>query len=170
MNAMLEDLLSLGKLEEGLIVSKPETFELNKFLDDFVVEMGEIAKPGQNIICTKTYNGWLNTDKRLLKNILINLVSNAIKFSDEDGQIEIVCFKAENKVSISVKDHGMGISEDDQQHLFERFFRARNASNIQGTGLGLHIVLKYLELIGGEIYLESKLGKCSTFTISINSI
>lgn len=170
MNAMLEDLLSLGKLEEGLIVSKPETFELNKFLDDFVVEMGEIAKPGQNIICTKTYNGWLNTDKRLLKNILINLVSNAIKFSDEDGQIEIVCFKAENKVSISVKDHGMGISEDDQQHLFERFFRARNASNIQGTGLGLHIVLKYLELIGGEIYLESKLGQGSTFTISIHAI
>jgi signal transduction histidine kinase len=70
---------------------------------------------------------------------------------------------------LSVQDNGIGISKEDKMHLFERFFRARNASNIDGTGLGLHIVSKYVELLNGTIDLKSQLGKGSTFIVSIPS-
>lgn len=79
------------------------------------------------------------TDRNLLKNILINLISNAIKFSNESSVITITSLIEDKDLVVSVEDNGIGISEEDKQHLFERFFRARIASNIQGTGLGLHI-------------------------------
>lgn len=170
MNAMLEDLLSLGKLEEGLISASRSTFGLDAFLQDFVMEMKEIAKPGQHIHCSLTGDTMVDTDKRLLKNVLINLVSNAVKFSPEDSVIQITSHCERGMLTISVKDSGIGISDEDQQHLFERFFRARNAANIQGTGLGLHIVSKYLELLHGDIALNSKLGEGTTFTIHIQPV
>lgn len=169
MNAMLEDLLSLGKLEEGLIQAKSEEFDFRKFITDLVTEMQELAHKGQKIKLDTGNTELFNADKRLLKNVLLNLVSNAIKFSEEDGVIQINCKFEDGKVTISVIDSGIGISEADQEHLFERFFRAQNASNIQGTGLGLHIISKYLELLDGTISIQSELGKGSTFTITIPS-
>jgi signal transduction histidine kinase len=106
-------------------------------------------------------------DKNLIKNILVNLLSNAIKFSPENGIIEVFCSITHNNFSLSVKDSGIGISEEDKLHLFERFFRAKNAINIQGTGLGLHIVGKYLELMNGTIDMQSTLNEGSVFTIHI---
>jgi signal transduction histidine kinase len=97
----------------------------------------------------------------------MNLLSNAIKFTNERSTITISSWITNEELVISVTDYGIGISEEDQQHLFERFFRAKNASNIQGTGLGLHIVAKYLELMNGKIEMESKLNEGSTFTIYI---
>lgn len=165
MSAMLEDLLSLGKLEEGLIEAKPETFDMKSFMADFIAEMKELAKRGQIIYCETNGLELVNSDKRLLKNILINLVSNALKFSPDNGEVKICLTKENGSLEITVSDQGIGISEEDQQHLFERFFRARNASNIQGTGLGLHIVSKYLELLNGKITLHSELDKGSTFRV-----
>lgn len=170
MNAMLEDLLSLGKLDEGLISASKSSFALDTFLDEFVNEMKEVAKPSQQIVCTTSGDNIVDTDKRLLKNVLINLVSNAVKFSPEDSVIEVNSKCEGGVLTVSVKDSGIGISEEDQQHLFERFFRARNAANIQGTGLGLHIVSKYLELLHGDIALSSKLGEGTTFTINIQAV
>ena len=72
-----------------------------------------------------------------------------------------------NQFTLSVKDNGIGISEEDKQHLFERFFRAKNAINIQGTGLGLHIIAKYVELMNGNIEIESELEKGTSVTIQI---
>jgi PAS domain S-box-containing protein len=164
---MLEDLLSLGKLEEGLICARPEAFNLQTFLSDFVNEMQEITLKGQRIKYSYTGSDRFNTDKRLLKNIMLNLVSNAIKFSPEDSLIEISATNKNKQVTIAIRDSGIGISNDDQQHLFERFFRAGNAANIQGTGLGLHIVSKYLELLHGTIRLKSKEGEGTVFTITI---
>ncbi len=169
MNAMLEDLLSLGKLEEGLIQAKTEDFDLRKFMTDLVTEMQELAHKGQKIELDLSDVDRFTADKRLLKNILLNLVSNAIKFSEEDGIISIHCKFENDKLSIAVADSGIGISKADQEHLFERFFRAQNAANIQGTGLGLHIISKYLELLDGTIEIQSELGKGSTFTITIPS-
>ncbi|MFN8321700.1 MAG: PAS domain-containing sensor histidine kinase [Chitinophagales bacterium] len=167
LNDMLEDLLSLSKLEEGLIGAKPEPFNLTVFLHDFVNEMQEICGKGQQILLSITDEGEAVTDKRLLKNILLNLTSNAIKFSPENSAIEISAIHTSEQLSVSVKDSGIGISKEDQQHLFQRFFRARNAANIQGTGLGLHIVSRYLELLKGNISLQSELGGGTTFTVSI---
>ena len=108
-------------------------------------------------------------DITLLRNIFINLLSNAIKFSAEDGVIEVTSSVDAHNIVLEVTDHGMGISKEDQDHLFERFFRAKNATNIQGTGLGLHIVGKYVELMEGQIVCKSELEKGTTFTITLKN-
>jgi len=101
--------------------------------------------------------------------LLNNLISNAIKFSDENKTIRIRTFVNNGKVEIAIKDEGIGIGEDDQEHLFDSFFRAANATNIQGTGLGLHIVKRYADLLGGSVDLKSTLDVGTTITIVIPS-
>jgi signal transduction histidine kinase len=101
--------------------------------------------------------------------MVINLLSNAIKFSPENSRIEIMSEqKKGGYLSLSVKDKGIGISREDQEHLFERFFRGANVSNIQGTGLGLHIVTKYAELMNGAVTCKSELGKGTEFVLEFN--
>ncbi|HET9057666.1 MAG TPA: PAS domain-containing sensor histidine kinase [Chitinophagaceae bacterium] len=165
LNELLEDFLSLGKLEEGKITTEFTQFDIKDFLQDVVDEMKTIKKPGQEIILTLSDNLIFSTDKRLLKNILINLIGNAIKFSKENSPIWITPAIVGDKLEIAVKDEGIGISKEDQQHLFSSFFRGKNAENIQGTGLGLHIVSRYLNLIYGDVKIDSDLGKGTTITI-----
>jgi signal transduction histidine kinase len=100
-----------------------------------------------------------------MKHIIMNLVSNASKFSPENSLIEIKTICWDNYYTLSVKDHGLGISIDDQHHLMERFFRGTNASNIQGTGLGLHIISKYAELLNGIVTYNSELEKGTEFIL-----
>ncbi len=107
------------------------------------------------------------TDKKLLKNIIINLTSNAIKFSGEGDAITLKSILRDNKTDIFITDKGIGISEEDKEHLFSSFYRGKNAMNIQGTGLGLHIVKRYLDLLDGTIDLQSKVDEGSTFKITI---
>jgi len=170
MKLILDDFLSLDKLDEGLIKSNIETLSAEDCFSEIKIVISEMQvnlKHGQQI--TFEYNGEKNVvlDKHLLKNICINLLSNAIKFSPENSVIKVGCLITENDFILSIKDTGIGISEEDKQHLFERFFRAKNAFNIQGTGLGLHIVGKYLELMNGTIKIESGLNQGSAFTIHI---
>jgi signal transduction histidine kinase len=131
--------------------------------------MEHLSKPAQQIIFNHQDNCPVYIDKHFFKNILLNLVSNAIKFSPDDAVIKINCIAHKDKLTVSIEDNGIGISEDDLQHLFERFFRAKNAANIQGTGLGLHIISKYLELMNGSIEIKSRLNKGTTFTFYIPS-
>jgi signal transduction histidine kinase len=98
----------------------------------------------------------------------MNLVSNASKFSSETSPIEIKTMKQDHSLLLSIKDHGIGISQEDQQHLMERFFRGANASNIQGTGLGLHLVSKYAELMNGSVICKSELEKGTEFIITFD--
>jgi len=170
MRSILEDFLSLGKLEEGLIKAAIVTIpaeECFTIVTDVINEMEGVFKPGQEVHCTKKGSGDVPIDKQLLKNVLINLLSNAIKFSPENSIIKVNSTVANDQLQLTVQDSGIGISKDDMQHLFERFFRARNAGNIQGTGLGLHIVVKYLDLMHGTIDVQSELDKGTTFTICI---
>jgi signal transduction histidine kinase len=108
----------------------------------------------------------VSLDLSLLKHILMNLVSNASKFSPEGSLIEINTICRSDHVVLSVKDHGIGISKEDHRHLAQRFFRGANAGNVQGTGLGLHIVSKYAELMNGTMRCQSELGKGSEFVIT----
>lgn len=168
LNDLLEDFLSLGKLEEGKIKADPVEFDVKDFLDEVVEEMRSIAREGQQIVCEYAGSETFSTDKRLLKNILINLLGNAVKFSPERAQIELrVDHPAAGGLILAVKDHGIGISPEDQQHLFSSFFRGGNALNIEGTGLGLHIVKRYVDLLNGSIQLESSLGKGTCITVGI---
>ena len=125
-------------------------------------------KPGQKFSYIHTGDTRVYLDLSLLRNVMINLLSNAIKFSFEDSVIDVLSEVDQHSIRISVRDHGLGIPEEDRKHLFERFFRAQNVTNIQGTGLGLHIVSKYVELMHGEIEVESELEKGTQFTIRFN--
>lgn len=167
LNDLLEDFLSLGKLEEGKVFALVSSFNLKDFLEEVTDEMKPIIKQGQLIQLNTTGSEVAVTDKRLLKNILINLLSNAIKFSKEDGIIELDVVNTKDLLTVSVKDKGIGISAEDQEHLFSSFFRGKNAVNIQGTGLGLHIVKRYADLINGTLHLQSTLGEGTTVTLTL---
>ena len=170
MKDILEDFLSLGKLEEGLVRTQPVTESVGDFihyLQGIIDETHPICKNGQQIILQPNGNYPVTIDKHIFRNIMLNLITNAIKFSPENAPIHIHCTFEKEKFTVVVKDEGIGISEEDQRHLFERFFRAKNAANIQGTGLGLHIISKYLELLHGTIQLQSELNKGTVITITI---
>lgn len=171
LNSLLEDFLSLGKLDEGKILAKKEEFNLRELILDTIHELDKLKKEGQEIELEYAGNETVTSDKMLIKNILINLFSNALKFSDKDEQVRVESKVSENQIEIMVEDSGIGISEEDQAHLFSTFFRAKNAFNIQGTGLGLHIVKRYIDLLMGTIDLKSTLGKGTkiNFTIPINT-
>jgi len=162
---ILNDFLSVSKLEEGKVVNDAEPFNMKTFLSELANEMQALAKGGQKIIQSHSGNEMVTLDKKLLKNVMFNLSTNAIKFSGDDTQIEITSVNKNGKLKISVRDKGIGISKTDQEHLFERFFRGRNATYIQGTGLGLNIVAKYIELMDGTIEFESVENEGTTFTL-----
>lgn len=166
LNDLLEDFLSLGKLDEGKIGASYSEFNIRRLVEETVDEMKSVTKAGQQIISKHSGRDVIVSDGKMLKNILINLITNAIKFSDAGKPIYVVS-DADGQVTIKVKDEGIGIPDEEKQHLFESFFRARNAQNIQGTGLGLHIVKRYTELLNGNIRLDSTLHKGTTVTISI---
>jgi signal transduction histidine kinase len=127
-----------------------------------------LAKPGQDIHCDCPGDHSFVSDKHLLRNILINLLSNASKFSPENATIWLnVQHTPGQNMLLSVRDEGIGISPEDQQHLFSTFFRGANAQNIEGTGLGLHIVRRYVDLLGGTLGLESMLDKGTTITVEL---
>lgn len=167
LNDILEDFLSLGKLNEGKVEISVSEFDLHSFLDDTLDEMKGLLKKGQHFVFNHdgTNHAW--SDKKLLKNIIINLISNASKFSKEDEPIEIESRITNEAMQLEIKDHGIGISEEDLEHLYSSFYRGKNAVNIQGTGLGLHIVKRYVDLLNGTIELDSKLGEGSKFCITI---
>lgn len=112
----------------------------------------------------------IETDKKILRNIVLNVLSNALKYSKEDGLIQISSTVESEKLIIKVQDYGIGIPEEDLPYIFKRFFRANNASYIQGTGLGLNIVKKYVSLLDGVIHCKSKLNEGSVFIIELPTI
>jgi len=167
LTSILNDFLSLDKLEQGKVEVKPSPLAIDKFSEELVEEIQATFKKGQKITYTHTGKTDVYIDKQMLKNILYNLISNASKYSPEDSIIEFTTVLNKTGLTITVTDHGMGIPDADQMHLFERFFRAKNVTNIQGTGLGLNIVKRYADLINGKVSFISKEGKGTSFTISI---
>src|SRR5687767_7034050 len=167
LNDILEDFLSLGKLDEGKVDISINEFDLEEFIAETTEEIKGLSKNGQKILYRHSGDKVVYTDKKLLKNILINLLTNAIKFSDENSPIEITSNTTNLVAEVTVGDNGIGIGAEEQEHLFSSFFRAKNAMNIQGTGLGLHIVKRYLDLLNGNVHLQSELNKGTTVTFQI---
>ena len=166
---ILNEFLSLGKIEEGKVDIKNDNFDLKAFFSDIIYEMNVLLKPAQQINYTHIGTPITYTDSNLLKHVVVNLISNAIKFSPENSTIDIISEIENDTTSLKIIDQGMGIPISDQVHLFERFFRASNVTTIQGTGLGLHIVGRYVDLLKGTIQYSSELEKGSTFTITFPS-
>jgi PAS domain S-box-containing protein len=164
---LLNDVLTLSKAEAGKLEFKPSPINLVPFCRELVEELQPSEVPTHEI--TFTHEGKDATvtvlDKRLLRHILGNLLSNAIKYSPEGSTVEFSLEQHRDRVVFKIKDYGIGIPAEDQPHLFESFHRAENVGTIQGTGLGLAIVKQCVDLHGGEITVESVVGKGTTFVV-----
>lgn len=169
-NQTLTEFISLEKLQEGLIKVQPEPIYLPSFYQDIVGEMESILKKDQRIYLKTEGAEIFVQEPHLLKNILINLLSNASKYSEEGAVLYLRSQNRAQLLHIEVEDEGFGISEDDQKNLFQWFFRGENVANIQGTGIGLYIVKKYADLMHGNIQFESVLGKGTKFKLEFKPL
>jgi PAS domain S-box-containing protein len=162
---ILEDFLSMDKLERGIVITCVDTFDIKIFINDILEELEWLLKEKQIIEFEFTGNPIVVLDKKIVHNIFLNLITNAIKYSNKNILISV---KVTNKlVFISIHDKGIGIPEEEQKYLFNKFFRAKNANDIEGTGLGLSIVKHYVDLLKGEISFESKLNEGTKFYFSL---
>lgn len=166
LTGMLNDFMSVGKIQEGKIVVKYEDMNIHEQTGFITSETGTSLKADQELKYYHTGKKIVRSDATLYRHILTNLISNAIKFSGEGSVIEVFTEGYEDSYVLRVKDYGMGISEEEQKHLFKRFFRGANVLNIQGAGLGLHIVAQYAELMNATVKCISTLGKGTEFIVS----
>ncbi len=168
LTGILNDFLSLGKIEEGKIQVRRVDFGIEDCILTIVNEMKDTLKYQQSVSYTHDGEENVSLDPGLFRHIIQNLISNASKFSPADKPIQINTANQEGTLTLSVKDFGIGISKEDQNHLMERFFRGSNVANIQGTGLGLHIISKYAELMNGHVECISELGIGTEFIVKFN--
>ncbi|MES2265142.1 MAG: PAS domain-containing sensor histidine kinase [Bacteroidota bacterium] len=167
LTGILNDFLSLEKLEAGKVEANCTPFDLVKFSEEITEELQLVAKQNQNIIYQHTGTASVvNLDQNLLRHCVTNLIANAIKYSGENTFIEFITEIGPSECLITVKDNGIGIPEADQKHLFEAFFRAHNTGNIPGTGLGLNIVARYAGLMNGKVGYKSSVNQGTLFTIT----
>jgi PAS domain S-box-containing protein len=166
LNSILNDFLSLDKLQSGAVELDLKEQDLAGLIQQIVLEFETLLKPGQQVKVNFQGDKTFVTDANLLRNILINLIGNASKYSEANKEIKLEVGVSAD-LEITVIDQGMGIPEEDQKHMFERFFRAHNAMNIAGTGLGLTIVKRYAEMLGGTISFKSKEGIGTEFIVNI---
>jgi PAS domain S-box-containing protein len=165
---ILNDFLSLSKLEEGKVIANKELFDFVALSKTLIEEVSMTKKTGKNIIFSSPKKPIsLNLDSKLVRHIFLNLLSNAIKYSPKNTDINIKIEESAFFVSLQVQDKGIGIPKEEQDKLFDRFFRAKNAQNIQGTGLGLNIVKQYAELMDGTIAFTSETNKGTTFLVKL---
>ncbi len=162
---ILEDFLSMDKLERGIITTNEQTFDLKIFIKDLIEELEWSLKENQHVHFKHQGTSEVVLDRKILRNICMNLFTNAIKYSDTD--IFINSTINDKTLQISFIDHGIGIPKEEQKYLFNKFYRAKNADNIQGTGLGLTIVEHYVNLLRGHVSFESKLGEGSKFELTL---
>lgn len=160
----LGDFLSLEKLEQGKIEIANHDFDLKQFAEDLISEIRPALKPGQVIHHLHEGDIEVYLDTNILRHVLLNLISNASKYSNE-GKIVLITRVENTKIQLIVTDTGIGIPEKQQELIFQRFFRAGNTGDIQGTGLGLSIVKNYVELLGGRIYFISKVNEGTHFFV-----
>ncbi|UXP31432.1 PAS domain-containing sensor histidine kinase [Reichenbachiella agarivorans] len=170
LTSILNEFLSLEKIDAGKMHVEKVRVEIGALVTELVSELSTITKEDQHILFTIPSDScYLVTDPQILRQVLTNLLSNAIKYSDQGSEIHLLVQSDDYGLVFQIKDQGMGIPENDQKYLFGKFFRAHNSHHIQGTGLGLNIVQKYLELLDGKISFESVEGKGSTFTVKFNN-
>ena len=167
---ILNDFLSLGRLEEGKVKVNLEEINVYELIKDVVAEMSEVKKPDQQVIFSHTGGQLAILDKMLFRNIVINLVYNAIKYSPNATAIEVTSELNDEYLYFTIADQGIGIPEEAKSRIFERFYRASNSNGIQGTGLGLHLVKKYSELLHGKVEFESEEGSGSRFSVRLQLI
>ena len=168
---LINDILDLSKIEAGRMELEPSTFELESAVSNAMTLVRERAQQHGILLGHQVDKrlGEIVADERKFKQILINLLSNAVKFTPDGGRIDVTARREDGAAIIAVHDTGIGIAAADQGAVFEEFRQVgRDYTRKQeGTGLGLALTRKFVELHGGRIWVESELGKGSTFTFTI---
>ncbi|WP_310992175.1 sensor histidine kinase [Aequorivita marina] len=167
LNNILNDFLSIERIESGKTTYKFDTFPLSKVVNEVIYNANMLLKEDQTINYPENIDDIsVFFDEKILELSLSNLINNAIKYSPESTTIDVVVIPEKESLRIKIIDEGRGIPEKEQKFIFNRYFRAENALLDQGTGIGLNIVKSHLESLGGTITFESQENKGSTFTIS----
>ena len=168
MSGMMEDVLLLGKFESGMQKFQPEEIHLASWCRRFVDEMQSATSARCPLALTLAdFPPVVRADESLLRHILANLVSNAAKYSPEGATVNLRVFHEGSDAVFRVEDHGIGIPEVDRPRLFEAFQRGSNAGHISGTGLGLVVVKRGVEMHGGSVEFASEEGRGTTFTVRL---
>jgi PAS domain S-box-containing protein len=167
MTQMIDDILVIGKIEAKVLEVSPEPLELVAFCQALLAER-EYHRPKAPIqfVC-RSRQLVAHLDERLLRSILSNLLSNAMRYTADGNPIRLKLAKRQHTLILQVQDEGVGIPRDDKRHLFEPFHRGRNVSNIPGTGLGLTIVKQFVDLQHGTIQVTSREDQGTTFTVRL---
>ncbi|MBD2775453.1 ATP-binding protein [Iningainema tapete] len=170
MSKLVDDMLVVNQFELNKTKFKPVSLNLNQFFAELIDELQQLTSEQHKLIFKVTGNNFsFCGDKGLLRQIFSNLMSNAIKYSPEGGNIEFHLIEEETQIVFSVQDWGIGIPTKDQENLFQSFCRGGNVGTISGTGLGLVITKACVDLHGGKITLSSQLGQGTKVTVSLPS-
>jgi GAF domain-containing protein len=168
--SLINDILDLSKIEAGRMELEPSEFDLPTAIENTLILIRERAQR-RGITLGRTVDerlGMIRADERKLKQVLLNLLSNALKFTPEGGQIDVRARVHNGEAEISVADTGVGIAPEDQEAVFEEFRQVgTTARKVEGTGLGLTISRKFIELHGGRIWVKSQPGIGSTFAFTL---
>ncbi|MEI7485594.1 MAG: ATP-binding protein [Ignavibacteriota bacterium] len=170
MTRLLNDVLEIGKSDSGKLGIQKEKLEIGKFLKEMLEELeATIAARTQHIISSSLINTdrIVNADPKLIRQVVENLISNAIKYSDRNTEIYFAAEIKDGSMIIKVKDSGIGILPEDMKRLFEPFFRGYNHGNAAGTGLGLAIMKRAVDAHGGRIDVKSEVNKGTEFSVFI---
>jgi len=167
MTSMLNEFLSLERIEQGLVNCQPTHFDIVHLGIELIEELRTLTGDGQTI--TYDHEGSdrnVTLDRQMLGNVIVNLMTNAVKYSPQGKPITMRTVIKDGRLRVTVHDQGIGVPEDDHQHLFERFFLGSNVTTIQGTGLGLNLVKRYLDIMQGGIGFSSVPGN-TVFTVDL---
>lgn len=169
---MINDMLGADHIDSGKMKYSLEPKYITDLVDNTLFEMSPmITKKNLKVIVGNKDNNMPKVliDEEKIKAVLQNILENAIKYTPNEGMIEVDFQKLDNSIQVSVKDSGIGIPEEEQKNVFNRFFRARNAIKMvtDGSGLGLYIAKGIVEKHGGKIWFKSKLGEGSTFAFTV---
>ena len=168
MTQMLDQVLLIGRSDAGRLEFRPQPLELKSLVMQVIDEVRSLERQQAVIDLDWRVQGERRSlDERLIRHILSNLLTNAVKYSPQGKPVQLVIASSPQQVVFTVTDHGIGIPPEDRPLLFQSFHRGRNVGSISGTGLGLAIVKKAVELHGGTIQVESNLGKGSRFRVFI---
>ncbi len=165
---LLNDILMLNRAEAGKLEFRPEPLEVEPFCQRLIEEIQlNMEAPGRIELICEGENPQADLDSKLLRSILANLLTNAIKYSPAACPVQLTLTCKPAAIAFQIQDQGIGISQEDQQHLFETFYRGQNVGDVAGTGLGLAIAKTCIDLHGGSIHVKSELNQGTTFTVTL---
>ncbi len=170
MSKLIESTLNLSRLESGRLDYSPEKLCLETVLTEVIERFRGLNTRTKFTVNIDGAKHFIDADKALIDQIFTNIISNSIKYSHNDPVIEIYSTATADRMKITIKDYGIGISLDDQKNLFQKFFRSKNTIGISGTGIGLYLVKKFVELHQGSIEVESEENVGTKFTIYLTLI